>query len=69
MKDVPENVNDIEAIPGRILDELSKVVVGKDDIKQMLLVSLFSEGHVLIEGLPGTAKTLLAKTFARVVGG
>ena len=69
MKDVQKNANDMVTIPGRILDELSKVVVGKDDIKQMLLVSLFSEGHILIEGLPGTAKTLLAKTFAQVVGG
>ena len=69
MKVVQENAVDVEGIPGRILDELDKVIVGKDDIKQMLLVSLFSEGHILIEGLPGTAKTLLAKTFAQVVGG
>ena len=56
-------------IPNKILNEVSKVVVGKQEIKEMLLVALLSEGHVLIEGLPGTAKTLLAKTFAKVVGG
>ena len=66
---MPKNVNAIEDIPSKILDELNKVVVGKEEIKQMLLVALFSEGHVLIEGLPGTAKTLLAKTFAQTLGG
>jgi MoxR-like ATPase len=49
------------------LNEVSKVVIGKEDIKEMLLVALLSEGHLLIEGLPGTAKTLLAKSFAQVI--
>ncbi len=63
------NIKDITGIPGRILDEVSKIVIGKEEIKEMLLVALLSEGHVLIEGLPGTAKTLLAKTFSSVIGG
>ena len=53
----------------RIWKEVSKVIVGKDDIKFLLLVALLCRGHVLIEGLPGTAKTTLAKTFARVIAG
>ena len=69
MEDLEKNVKDIVGVPGKILEEVSKVVVGKDEIKEMLLVALLSEGHVLIEGLPGTAKTLLAKTFSRVIGG
>ncbi|XES77648.1 MAG: AAA family ATPase [Candidatus Bathyarchaeia archaeon] len=56
-------------VPDRILNEVSKVVIGKDEMKEMLLVALISEGHILIEGLPGTAKTLLAKTFAQVING
>ena len=63
------NIKDITGIPGKIIDEVSKVVVGKDEIKEMLLVALLSEGHILIEGLPGTAKTLVAKTFSSVIGG
>jgi MoxR-like ATPase len=63
------SIKDVEGVPRRILDEVSKVVIGKDDVKELLLVALLSEGHVLIEGLPGTAKTLLAKTFSRVIGG
>jgi MoxR-like ATPase len=60
---------DLVNIPQKILNEISKVVVGKDDVKELMLAALLSEGHILIEGLPGTAKTLLAKTFARSIAG
>ena len=56
-------------IPSNIIAEVSRVVIGKDDIKQLLLVSLLSQGHVLIEGLPGTAKTTIGRTFAHAIGG
>jgi MoxR-like ATPase len=52
-----------------ILGAVSKVVVGMDEIKQMLLVALVSQGHVLIEGLPGTGKTTLSRSFAQAIGG
>jgi len=60
---------DVEDVPRKISSEVSKVVIGKEDIKEILLVALLSEGHVLIEGLTGTAKTLIAKTFAKAIGG
>jgi MoxR-like ATPase len=53
----------------RILGEVSNAVIGKDEIKEALMVALIAEGHVLIEGWPGSAKTKLAKTFAQVIGG
>ncbi|MBN1188900.1 MAG: MoxR family ATPase [Dehalococcoidales bacterium] len=54
---------------GKILSEISKAVIGKDNIKEALLVALIAGGHILIEGLPGTAKTTLSKSFAEVIGG
>ncbi len=51
-----------------ILTELRKVVVGQDEVIEQVLVALLAEGHALIEGVPGTAKTLLVKTLARIVG-
>ena len=53
----------------KILTEVSKVIMGKDELKHILLIALLAGGHVLIEGLPGTAKTKLARTFAEVIGG
>ena len=53
----------------KILDEISKVVFGKDKIKEALILALIAGGHVLIEGYPGSAKTKLARTFAEVIGG
>jgi MoxR-like ATPase len=64
-----EDLKNLMNVPRRILDEVSKVVVGKEDVKEILLIALLSEGHVLIEGMTGTAKTLLARTFAQVIGG
>jgi len=52
-----------------ILGEVSKIVIGKEQIKESLLIALIAGGHVLIEGPPGSAKTTLANAFARVFGG
>ncbi len=54
---------------GKLLNEISKVIIGKGEIKKTLTVALIAGGHVLIEGLPGTAKTKLARTFAEVISG
>jgi MoxR-like ATPase len=51
-----------------IRTELRKVVVGQDEVVEQLLVALLAEGHALVEGVPGTGKTLLVKTLARIVG-
>ena len=52
-----------------ITDNISRVIVGKDPVIELLLVGLLAEGHVLIEDVPGVAKTLLAKSLAKSIGG
>lgn len=53
---------------GKIISEVSRFIIGKKDAIEMMLVALLSEGHILLEGPPGTAKTLMAKTFAHAIG-
>lgn len=56
-------------IYARITSEVSKAIIGKDEIIKVLMIALIAVGHVLIEGYPGTAKTKLAKSFAEAIGG
>ena len=48
----------------RIIDQLAQVIVGQNDVIEELLISLFSRGHCLLEGVPGLAKTLMISTLA-----
>jgi MoxR-like ATPase len=61
LQTVPSTVEFIRA-------ELAKVIVGQEEVIEQVLVALLAEGHALVEGVPGTAKTLLVKTLARIVG-
>jgi MoxR-like ATPase len=54
----------VRDVAARLREQVQRVVVGQDHAIDLLLVSLLSEGHVLFEGVPGVAKTLLARTFA-----
>ncbi len=55
----------VRRITSSILNEVSKIIVGKTDVVEYILIALYSGGHVLLEGVPGVAKTLIAKTIAR----
>lgn len=63
------DVADAAARLEKTLFEVKKVIVGQDHMVERLLVSLLARGHILLEGLPGLAKTLAVSTLATAVGG
>jgi len=66
--------NDVEAIEAlnkkytELKQELSKVIIGQEDVIKTVLISIFGNGHTLLIGVPGLAKTLLVTTLAKVLG-
>jgi MoxR-like ATPase len=54
-------------IKNRLVDELHKVIIGQDQVIELLLAAIFARGHCLLVGVPGLAKTLMVSTLARVL--
>jgi len=55
----------VREVTSRIISNVSKIIVGKRDVIEYILISIYVGGHILLEGVPGVAKTLIAKTVAR----
>ncbi|TFH35546.1 MAG: MoxR family ATPase [Dehalococcoidia bacterium] len=62
-------MSELAELGRRIIAETDKAVVGKQELKRLLLVGMLCGGHVLIEGLAGTGKTTTARVFSKVIGG
>ena len=61
-------VDAIQDVGRRVRENVAKVIVGKDNVIELMLVALFCEGHVLLEDVPGSGKTTLAKALAASLG-
>jgi MoxR-like ATPase len=61
-------MEDVQAIAQRITENVEKVIVGKHEALELTTIALLCEGHVLIEDVPGTGKTMLAKSVSRSLG-
>jgi MoxR-like ATPase len=62
-----EVVRDLASAYEKMTDQISKVIVGQNDVVEQLLMALFSRGHCLLVGVPGLAKTLLVSTVSRIL--
>jgi MoxR-like ATPase len=60
-------LSEIKALGERITNNIAKVIVGKEDVIELVLVSLFCLGHVLLEDVPGVGKTMLAKCLSKSI--
>ncbi len=61
-------ISEVRSHATKILDEVGKVIVGKRNILQNILIGLLAKGHILLEGVPGIAKTYMANAFAQAIG-
>ena len=62
------DLGEVRKLSAQILDEVERAVVGKRDALELVLLGFLGDGHVLLEDYPGLAKTLAARSFARVLG-
>ncbi len=69
MNQTSPNPGDVATLMERILFEVKKIVVGQDHFLERVLVAILAQGHLLVEGVPGLAKTLTVKTLARTIRG
>ena len=61
-------MNGAAALFNELKEQADKVIIGKDLEKKLAFATFLARGHVLLEGVPGVAKTLLAKTMAQALG-
>ncbi len=67
--DAAMSIQDAAKVVGEAIAQVQRVIVGQEHMVEQLMVGLLAKGHILLEGVPGTAKTLAVRTFATVVGG
>ena len=65
----PVSIPQAAQVLGEAIAQVQRVIVGQEHMVEQLMVGLLAKGHILLEGVPGTAKTLAVRTFATVVGG
>jgi MoxR-like ATPase len=64
---IAQRVQENNGIVTAIREEMKKIIIGQDDLVTRLIITFLARGHILLEGLPGLAKTLTVRTFSRIV--
>ena len=69
-KDIMDNIKDVENLvdlKNKFDDEISKIIIGQHEIINQIFIALLSNGHIILEGVPGLAKTLLINSIAKAL--
>src|ERR1700733_14878349 len=66
--ELKQRIEHFRTVRESILAQVHEVIVGQDEVLEQILIALFSGGHCLITGLPGTAKTLMVRSIATTLG-
>ena len=69
IQQLQEEIKNVSAFLYPLKEEIGKVIVGQTDLIEGLLIGLLTNGHILVEGVPGLAKTMAVKTLSSVIGG
>ena len=69
IQELQNKINEVSSFIPTLKTEIGRVIVGQDDLVNRMILSLIANGHILLEGLPGLAKTLAVKTIAQAIGG
>jgi MoxR-like ATPase len=67
-QDLKKEIEGISILSGAIHEKLGEFIVGNQEVIDLILIALLNEGHILVEGVPGTAKTTIAKSVAAITG-
>ena len=67
LSEINERISKESVFIDKLRDEISTVVFGQSDLINRLLIGILANGHILIEGVPGLAKTLLVKTISQLI--
>jgi len=61
-------IEDVSPFAKKVIDNIGKVIVGKQSTLDLVVVCLLSQGHILIDDVPGVGKTMLARSLAKTLG-